>query len=912
MGKEKLTPVIKLDNEKCVNCYACITACPVKYCIDGSGSVLKINHDLCIGCGHCIIACTHNARMVLDDGEAFFKALEQKEKMIAIIAPAVVANFPDTYRNLNGYLQSLGVEAVFDVSFGAELTVFSYMQYIREGRPDLVIAQPCPAIVTYIELYHPELLPYLAPADSPMLHTMRMIQEYYPAYAHHRIAIISPCMAKRREFDELGLGDYNVTFISLKKHLEEQRVDLASFPAMEYAGPPAERGVTFSEPGGLLITADREMPGIWERTRQIEGVHTVYPYLKHLAETLEQGGETFFLVDCLNCEKGCNGGPGTGNAKTPRTNLEIPIQRRRRAMEAHYNVQDPSPPSPEKGRKKLNEILTRYWKPGLYTRTYQDRSAQYTLKEPTPEQLTEVYRSMGKYRQQDIYNCTSCGYGSCQEMAFAIFNKLNQPRNCHHYNLFLLKREHRLTQKLTQELQGERDEITVMKDNLRVGLFLMDRGYAIQPQYSKALERVLAVKDLQRKNFIDLVSASISPKEQEGLQDYFTMVFDRAFDQKMLEDINPLQEFTYINPQTKEGKNLRTTFALVDRGHDIVFILGTLEDITAEKKLQQELAASENKRQEEMQSLFEVIQVDPRVLHDFIEDTDYEFERINELLKNRALSSKLAMVEIFQAVHAMKSNALILGLDTFSNKLHDLESNIKKMQAQEDIPFEAVLHIALALEKIMQEQDKLRIAIERINSFKGKGRKQNEYVLVDSLQKACEKAAQALDKKVRFVADALDPQAMDRGPRRLMKEVLTQLVRNAVYHGIEPPAERCAQGKDAAGIIYLAIQGADHAIHLKLQDDGRGLDFDKIREKAERMHLLRNQADAQDKNYLLRTIFEPGFSTAEVAGIHAGRGIGLNLVRDRIREVRGLIKVQSQPGKGTAFNIYIPIETLGE
>jgi Fe-S-cluster-containing dehydrogenase component len=129
--KSKLSPVIRVDEEKCVNCHACIAACPVKYCNNGAGEKVTINHDLCIGCGHCIHACTHHARLVMDDSEQFFAALDKNERMIAIVAPAVASNFPGLYLNLNGYLTSRGVKAVFDVSFGAELTVYSYIIYIE-------------------------------------------------------------------------------------------------------------------------------------------------------------------------------------------------------------------------------------------------------------------------------------------------------------------------------------------------------------------------------------------------------------------------------------------------------------------------------------------------------------------------------------------------------------------------------------------------------------------------------------------------------------------------------------------------------------------------------------------------------------------------------------------------------------
>lgn len=172
---------------------------------------MNVNSDLCIGCGNCIEACDHGARKGLDDMEAFLAALKKGEQIIAIVAPAIAASFGGEYLRINGWLKSIGVKAVFDVSFGAELTTKSYVEHLKAKNPKLMIAQPCPVLVSFIEIYRPELIQYLAPAGSPMHHTMAWIREFKPEWRGAKIAAISPCYAKRREFDEIGLGDFNVT-----------------------------------------------------------------------------------------------------------------------------------------------------------------------------------------------------------------------------------------------------------------------------------------------------------------------------------------------------------------------------------------------------------------------------------------------------------------------------------------------------------------------------------------------------------------------------------------------------------------------------------------------------------------------------------------------------------------------------
>ncbi|MDR2470485.1 MAG: hypothetical protein LBD09_00025 [Treponema sp.] len=462
-------------------------------------------------------------------------------------------------------------------------------------------------------------------------------------------------------------------------------------------------------------------------------------------------------------------------------------------------------------------------------------------------------------------------------------------------------------------LQAERDEITAMKDNLTVGLFLMNKDLIIQGAYSRALEDVLGTDEIEGRKLTDILSASIKAKERDTLEDYFIMVLNRSFDAKMLEEINPISEFVYTMEHSGESKTLRSSFSTVDRGHGVYYVLGSLEDITAAKQLEQQLAEEGARREEEMRALFQVIQVEPRVFGDFIEDTEYEFDRINETLKDKGLSSKDVMVDIYQSVHAIKSNAVILGLDNFSGKLHQLETKIKEIRDKEgdEIIFEDVLHVTVEIERIMKEKDKFRDTISKIESFNataGGNRRQDRYVLVETLTKACDKAAAALDKRVRFSVDELDGIVLEYGPRRVIKEVLTQLVRNSVYHGIETPEERQNAGKDSQGTIRLSIKYDGSKVHIKLSDDGRGLNFDKIREKALGLKILKPE-DAGDRNHLLQAIFAPGFSTADAADMHAGRGIGLNLVRERIKDLRGSIKLQTEPGKGTVFNVFIPLET---
>jgi two-component system chemotaxis sensor kinase CheA len=462
----------------------------------------------------------------------------------------------------------------------------------------------------------------------------------------------------------------------------------------------------------------------------------------------------------------------------------------------------------------------------------------------------------------------------------------------------------------TKIVEAERDKIALMRDNLKIGLFFMDSNYIIQNQYSRYLEELFSQTDLMGKSFIDLLSMSVGAKDIDAIKDYFQMVFEQTFDQDMLDEINPLTELHYTSAVSFCRKVFQCGFApIINQGE--VFVLVSIYDITARVELQQRLDEEENKRQDEMKSFFELIQVEPQVFGDFLEDTEYEFKQIDDINKNETATTKEKLVGIYQSIHAIKSNAVILGLNTFGDMAHLLEEKIKKLREMEgEVPFYDMLNLSIELEKLYQGKEGFKTTIDNINSFKstnGKKRKHGKHILAEALAKTTEKAAKDMGKNVKFIIDEIDGEAIEKGPRRVIKEVLVQLIRNSVAHGIEVPEDRAAKGKSESGVIRLSIKLNDENVHIKLGDDGNGLDFGKIAEKALRLNLLTKE-DAENKDALLKVIFLAGFSTAESEGIHAGRGIGLNLVQDRIRAANGSVKIKTESGKGTIFNITFPVK----
>jgi len=141
-----------------------------------------------------------------------------------------------------------------------------------------------------------------------------------------------------------------------------------------------------------------------------------------------------------------------------------------------------------------------------------------------------------------------------------------------------------------------------------------------------------------------------------------------------------------------------------------------------------------------------------------------------------------------------------------------------------------------------------------------------------------------------------------------LADPLVHLVRNAVDHGVEPPAERIAAGKPEKARIRLAARQDGDNIVIEVSDDGRGMSAERLRAKAVQQGLVRREeADAMDERESFNLIFLPGFSTAERVSSVSGRGVGMDVVRTNIRKLNGTIGIRSEPGQGTSVVLSLPL-----
>lgn len=422
-------------NQKCQGCNRCISVCPVltaNYSETAMNEAQRINvhPENCINCGACLKACEHDAREYNDDTEEFFAALRRGEKISLLLAPAFMANYPNDYGKVLGGLKKLGVNHILSVSFGADITTWAYINYITKYNFTGGISQPCPAVVNYIERYCPKLLKQLMPVHSPMMCAAIYAKKYEGI--SDKLAFLSPCIAKKAEIDDPntnGYVTYNVTFNHLMDYVRRHNIygDNAE-DEIKYG-----LGSIYPMPGGLKENVYWFL-GEDVFIRQVEGEKAAYEYLKKKEDSLALNAKKLFMVDILNCEKGCLYGTGTEPSKWDRDDAYYAINTIKNNSKKSGNLGAfAKNSSPAKRLKALNKQF-RKLKLDDFIRKYTDKSAKVSLTLPNPAELNAIYASMNKKTpERQKINCGACGYNNCYEMAVAVYNGTNKAVNCVHF-----------------------------------------------------------------------------------------------------------------------------------------------------------------------------------------------------------------------------------------------------------------------------------------------------------------------------------------------------------------------------------------------------------------------------------------------------------------------------------------------
>lgn len=162
-----------------------------------------------------------------------------------------------------------------------------------------------------------------------------------------------------------------------------------------------------------------------------------------------------------------------------------------------------------------------------------------------------------------------------------------------------------------------------------------------------------------------------------------------------------------------------------------------------------------------------------------------------------------------------------------------------------------------------------------------------------------------LNKSVELVTEGEDTE-VDKTFIDKLNDPIVHLIRNSLDHGLEDPQTRIANGKSEKGRVVLSASQSGGEIHITIRDDGKGLDAERIKHKALENGII-TEDQSLNEQQIYDLVFEPGFSTAEEVSSVSGRGVGMDVVRSTIEEMRGKIDVQSVPGQGSEFTLRLPL-----
>ncbi|MDO8454103.1 MAG: Hpt domain-containing protein, partial [Sulfurimonas sp.] len=459
----------------------------------------------------------------------------------------------------------------------------------------------------------------------------------------------------------------------------------------------------------------------------------------------------------------------------------------------------------------------------------------------------------------------------------------------------------------TTELSDAKQETDRILENVDEGLFLImqkDGNFVMGGQYSKILESIFMRNDFLTCPFIELLSQFIEKKKSQDLEKFLKLMFKMNIGEATLEGLNPLSEIKFIFPGT--AKYLVFKFRRILKGNNISHLLVTVRDITQQVELEKKLEQTEQNNKNQMEMLFKILHADSMLLNDFIVGIEAELQEIKSALHEQNGTLQNRVEQIYRSVHTIKGNASLLNLDFLTHIAHALEEKLQILRVKENLSEEDFTCIGEEFESLQKSTLLMNDSVETLLDFK-----ENISDRTIDINKITLKAIeQFIDKNsdenlgARVVANKFDLSLLEKQKRVLIKDILIQLVRNSLAHGIESFEERRGMGKHEKGVITLETHSQEGVFTLIYEDDGRGINVQKLKLKAIEQNILSSE-DAKNMTHkeLAELIFVSGLSGASNISMLAGRGVGMDLVRDKLSKHEGSIDVVFEKECFTRFTI---------
>ncbi len=465
---------------------------------------------------------------------------------------------------------------------------------------------------------------------------------------------------------------------------------------------------------------------------------------------------------------------------------------------------------------------------------------------------------------------------------------------------------------LEENLVARSDYVSIL-DNVSDGLFLMNRDNKIAPHYSSSLEKIFERTGLADTRFDDLLKGLVSEKDLNSFREYSALLFDLKIPFRTLERLNPLKQIEIFIDDRKGGfnsKHVECSFLRITENGVIPRVMSIVRDITAETELASEMERVKERSQSEMQMFYRILRIEPAMFIEFLANLEENISKINDILEHEKGSLVEMLKEIFRYVHAIKGDANLFELDFLAQKAHSFESRIDELLKKRELENADFLSLAVMVSELHNSVSQMQTLIGQILSFQKDFSSHNagsEELIVFSVRNTVNRLAEKSGKSVTVNSDKFEILNIPKGIRRRIKEVFVQLARNSIVHGIESPEERAAAGKSLSGNISLSASKSDEGMVISYRDDGRGIDFDGLMEKASGPDGVNGESSTLlSKERLVEMMFQPGVSTFEKTDLDAGRGVGMYLVRRTIADLNGRITVKTKKGEFCEFEFAIP------
>ena len=337
--------------------------------------------------------------------------LADQGKVVALIAPSFPAEFHDIdYRDMVGMLRKLGFDYVVEVAFGADLVSAKYKDLVSGNKGRSYIGTTCPAIVFYIEKYHPSLVPHLAPIASPMVAAARAARKIYGDDL--KLVFIGPCIAKKDEVVRPDVAqdiDEVLTFRELREMFASNEISAEQVERSEFDPPFGGRGSLYPIGGGLLQAAglneDFFSMDVVASSGNRGFIHAINEY-----ENAEH--ETVLLE--LNCCEGCISGSGVSH--------DMPLYTKRGHISAFAQKR-----FKELDQEKHRQFVAECADLDLSVSFFEDDNR---VSAPNAGDLRAILQRMGKFERKDELNCGACGYEKCVDHAVAIHKGFAEIEMC--------------------------------------------------------------------------------------------------------------------------------------------------------------------------------------------------------------------------------------------------------------------------------------------------------------------------------------------------------------------------------------------------------------------------------------------------------------------------------------------------